>query len=485
MEVESRASTSYFATIFRLAPSIIALTRFSDGIFLDINDAGLKSLGYDKSEVIGRTSVELNIWVDLQARAKLFQQLEQTGKAHIQHHVFRTKSGELREGTFSTELIDINGEKCILGVVVDLTEQRRTERTLNELNRTLEEQTKALQAREELLSICVKNVPAGLAMLDCDMRYVQVSDRWCSDYVADRSQILGRSHYEVLPDIPARWKQIHRRALQGETLRAEEDRWDRADGTLWVRWEIRPWYRADGVQGGILIFAEDITRYKHMEDAILGMSQKLVESQEQERARIGRELHDDINQRLAMVAIEVDKLGSETPKSAPERKRRLADLHTQLTQISSGVQSLSHQLHPPNLRYLGTAAAMRNFCRDFAAHQRVEIDFMADEIPQPISHPVSLGLYRVLQEAVHNAVKHSGTRHVEVRLGYSAQNLHLTISDRGKGFDPNAAMRTNGLGLVSMRERVRLINATIAIESQPGRGTTIQVDIPSHVLANY
>jgi two-component system, sensor histidine kinase and response regulator len=146
-------------------------------------------------------------------------------------------------------------------------------------------------------------------MLDRSMRYLQVSERWCADYSVDASQVLGRSHYEMFPDIPQRWKEVHRRALNGETLRAEEDRWDRQGGfATRVRWEIRPWKTASGGVGGILIFAEDITHQKQMEEALSGMSRKLIESQEQERARIGRELHDDINQRLAMLGIELEQL---------------------------------------------------------------------------------------------------------------------------------------------------------------------------------
>ena len=128
------------------------------------------------------------------------------------------------------------------------------------------------------------------------MRYLQVSDRWCADYGVACSQVLGRSHWELFPDIPQRWKEMHRRALEGETLRADEDRWDREGGTTaWVRWEIRPWRTASGVVGGILIFAEDITRRKQMEEAISGVSGRLIEAQERARDRIARELHDSGN----------------------------------------------------------------------------------------------------------------------------------------------------------------------------------------------
>ena len=117
----------------------------------------------------------------------------------------------------------------------------RSRWALLELNRSLEKQAVELQTREELLKIFVKSVPAGVAMLDREMRYLQVSDRWCADYsLSDSSRVLGRSHYELFPDILDRWKEVHRRAHAGETTRVDEDRWDREGGTTWVRGEVRP-----------------------------------------------------------------------------------------------------------------------------------------------------------------------------------------------------------------------------------------------------
>jgi PAS domain S-box-containing protein len=129
--------------------------------------------------------------------------------------------------------------------------------------------TALLRAREDLLSMFVKHVPASVAMLDRDMKYLQLSDRWCVDYALDYSQTLGRRHYEIFPDLPERWKEIHRRCFAGETLRSEEDRWDRADGrTVWLRWEIRPWGERDNLPEGILIFSEDITERKRIENML-------------------------------------------------------------------------------------------------------------------------------------------------------------------------------------------------------------------------
>ena len=365
-----------------------------------------------------------------------------------------------------------------IGIGVDVTDRKKAEEALQQGNRVLEEQTALLQSREELLKIFVKHVPAAVAMLDCDMRYLQVSDRWCVDFSLDSSQLLGRSHYEIFPDIPDRWKQILRRTLAGETLRADEDRWDReGGGTVWLRWETLPWRNLDGLQGGILIFSEDITHRKHAEEALLGMSRKLIEAQEQERTRIARELHDDIGQRLALAAIELQQI-HEGPLILPEVRNRMGKLQKQTSEIATDIQSLSHELHSAKLQYLGIAAAMRGFCREFGKQQKVEIDFQTHDLPSPVPPDTALCFFRVLQEALHNSAKHSGVRHFEVRLWGTSDEIHLTVADSGAGFDREAAKTSGGLGLISMEERLKLVKGTLSIESQPKRGTIIHARVP-------
>jgi PAS domain S-box-containing protein len=328
-----------------------------------------------------------------------------------------------------------------------------------------------------LLRIFVKNVPAGVAMLDRDMRYLQVSDRWCADYSADSSQVLGRSHYEMFPDLPQRWKEIHRRALQGETLRADEDRWDREGGTRWIRWEIRPWWNFDGLQGGILIFAEDITQRKQTEEALSKVNQRLIQAQEQERSRIARELHDNINQQLALLAINLESLKQGVPASV-ELAQRIGETSKQIADIGKDIRALSHRLHSPNLEYLGLAAAAKSFCREFSDQQKVEITFHSENVPRELPQEISLCLFRVLQEALQNATKHSGSRSFQVSLRSGTNEIELTVHDSGMGFEMDEAIKERGLGLTSMQERLKLVNGQLSIDSKPQRGTTIQARVP-------
>jgi PAS domain S-box-containing protein len=390
-----------------------------------------------------------------------------------------------RDGTFiwvdrnSLAHFDEEGRMLrLVGMVADVTERKRAEQALQEINRTLGEQSVLLQSREELLRVFVKNVPAAVAMLDRDMRYLQVSDRWCSDYLSGRDQVLGRSHYEIFPDMPERWKEVHRRALQGETLRADEDRWDGQDGTHWARWEVRPWKTPEGTVGGILILAEDISRRKQMEEALSGMTRKLVEAQEQERTRIARELHDDITQRLAMLAIEIEQTPEHHPEMPSQVRDRAQELSMRVKGVSNDIQALSHELHSSKLDYLGVARGMKSWCDEFGERRGMDIEFKSSGLTESLVPEISLCLFRVLQEALHNAAKHSGVKRVDVRLWEESGEIQLTVSDSGKGFDVAAAMQDRGLGITSMQERLRLVGGTIVIDSKPLGGTTIRVRVP-------
>ena len=179
-----------------------------------------------------------------------------------------------------------------------------------------------------------------------------------------------------------------------------------------------------------------------------------------------------------MLTVDVDDLHQNFPASASKGKQRLTKIRHRVVDISGGVQSLSQELYSPNLEFMGIAAAMRGFCRDFAAGRNVEIHFEADKISRNPTPDVSLCLIRVLQEALHNAVKHSHVRCFDVTLVRSKNELDLQVSDRGAGFNLESAMKSGGLGLSSMRERVRLINGTISIDSKPLAGTTIRVRAP-------
>jgi signal transduction histidine kinase len=215
-----------------------------------------------------------------------------------------------------------------------------------------------------------------------------------------------------------------------------------------------------------------------MEETLSGVSRRLIEAQERERGRIGRELHDDIVQRLALLAVQLEQVQQKTPDLHVEVRRRLGEIWKLSTEIATDIQSLSHELHSAKLSYLGIAVAIKGFCREFGEHHKVEIEFESRDLPRQLPPDVSLCLFRVLQEALHNATKHSGVKRFDVQLWGMSGDVHLTISDPGSGFDTEAAMTGRGLGITSMQERLKLVNGELTITSQSKRGTMIHARVP-------
>jgi PAS domain S-box-containing protein len=242
---------------------------------------------------------------------------------------------------------------------------------------------------------------------------------------------------------------------------------------MWLKNSGHAFFDDKGKMLRVIGMVADVTDQKLAEEALFDVSRRLIQAQEQERSRIGRELHDDVVQRLALLAVKLQQL-QENPFEA---QNRIQELDNEVVEIIDAVQALSHDLHSSKLEYLGVVSGMKSWCADFAERYAIAVEF-ATHVPSDIPLEIGLCLFRVLQEALRNAVKHSGAKHIEVRLSERLNQVDLIISDSGKGFNVDAAMKGKGLGLTSMRERVRLVNGTITVESTPTHGTKICVRVP-------
>ncbi|HKD84955.1 MAG TPA: PAS domain S-box protein [Terriglobales bacterium] len=256
-----------------------------------------------------------------------------------------------------------------------------------------------------------------------------------------------------------------------------EYRLRRWDGVYrWIFDVASPRLNGDGTFAGFIGSAIDITDQKLAQEALENVSGRLIEAQEKERTRIARDLHDDICQRLALLSMELEQANRNG--SPPATKQRLEQIRQHCAEIAGDVQSLSHQLHSSKLDYLGIVAAIRGFCKEFEKQHEVQIEFKDESVPTHLSKDLSLCLFRVTQEALHNAVKYSGAPQFSVELQASASDVQLTVSDRGRGFDVEEAKANRGLGLVSMQERVHLVRGRLLIDSRPGAGTRIVAIAP-------
>jgi len=247
-----------------------------------------------------------------------------------------------------------------------------------------------------------------------------------------------------------------------------------SDGTFaWFKSSGRGFFDENGKLLRVIGITADVTDVKRAEELLADMTRKLIDSQEQERKRIGRELHDDINQRLALLSVGLERLR----QSPSELQSRVPELRQELRQISDDVQAIAHDLHSSKLELLGVVAGIESWCREVADRHKIDVVFrssFAGHLPLDLGIP----LFRVLQQAVDNAIRHSGAKRIEVDLREDSGEIYLMVCDSGKGFDVESAMRGKGLGLTSMTERVRLLNGTMTMDSKPMRGTTIRVRVP-------
>jgi len=177
-----------------------------------------------------------------------------------------------------------------------------------------------------------------------------------------------------------------------------------------------------------------------------------------------------------MLAVTLE--GLKRDLSADQLERCIGEAREQVTDVVQDIQALSHRLHSPKLELLGLAAAASSFCKEFSNRQNVEIDFRSTDFPKNLAEAISLCLYRVLQEALQNAAKHSGSRQFQVSLSSGTNEIELTVTDSGVGFAPSEAIKWQGLGLTNMKERLKLVDGELSIDSQLQRGTTVHARVP-------
>lgn len=333
-------SEEKFSKAFHSSPVAMTILSLATGHYIGVNRTYERNTGYRSDEIIGRTPEQLGIYDNLADMERIKLAMETQASLRNQEIQYRTKGGDRRIALLSTEMIDFDGEPCMLKVSEDITERKKVEKTLREL---------------------------GARML-------------------------------------------------------------------------------------------------------------MV--QEEERRRVARELHDDFSQRLALLAIDLEQLAQRPPATRQDWDSRIRSMWSQTQELTSDIHRLSHQLHPSKLEDLGLVMAVRSYCHELSRQTKLEVKFSDGNVPRSLPREIALCLYRIVQEALRNVVKHSGSRSAIVELEAGTGEIALAVSDSGKGFDLEAARGSDGLGLASMRERVRSLGGELTICSRPSEGTRVAVRIP-------
>ncbi len=361
----------------------------------------------------------------------------------------------------------------------ELLEQRVAERTADI---TLANQ--ALRDSETRIRVILDNALDAVIRIDCEGRIISWNPQAEKLSGWSQSEAVGRSLAETI--IPSRHQESHRKGLErfmatGEgpilNRRIETEAKHRDGHEFPIELTVTPISTNDQVVFNA--FVRDISDRRRSQKALHDLSGRLLGAQEDERRRIARELHDDVSQKLALLSVDLDLLGSSPPAGANEIRERAAELADRVKDLSSDVHGISYRLHPAKLEQLGLAIAVASLCDELAMKHAIQIKFDHHGIPRHVSDEIALCLYRIVQEGLQNVVKHSRAPKVRVELLAGADEIYLRIEDSGVGFDTRSFQARGGIGLVGMQERLRPVGGTISIDSKPSRGTRIEVRVPA------
>ncbi len=473
-----RESERRFRLVANTAPVLIWMSG-PDKLCTYFNQAWLDFTGRSLEAELGNGWAEGVHPDDLETCLEIYTQAFDRRQPFRMEYRLRGHDGKFRWLLdIGVPRVDADGSFAgYIGSCVDLTERKGAEL--------------ALHQSEQLKASILQSLSSHVVVVDSKGIVVAVNDRRF-DFASDYGLLglkVGANYFEM-----CRNRMEEGNPEVTETLTGIQDVFDArrnyfefefalhsATKQRWLLMSVTP---LKGPDRGIVISHQEITERKQHEKAIQELTGRLIKAQEQERSRIARELHDDINQQLAVLAVELQQLESFLPETSYEGRQKVQALWKKAHGLSTDLQRLSHELHSAKLEYLGIVAALRGLCGEFSEQYKVEADFQFRGVPSTLDSDMSLSLFRVAQESLHNVAKHSHAKKVRMELIGMGAKLVLRVSDDGVGFDPDAPRDHTGLGMISMGERVRLLGGTLSIWSKPSMGTQVEATLPlSHSAA--
>ena len=587
-----QASESRFAAAFDASPIPMAITSVAEGRYLEINDAFVRQIGFERAEVAGRTSLEIGVWPSPADRTSMIAALREQKILRNRESSFRTKSGRLITTLYSASLIEWDGQPCVLAAIEDITQQRLAGDALrqSEANFRLLAETSPCcificggdgrfryvnpqvvvttgYSAQELARVAVwdlahpefrdvvrtlsaarvrgENVPSryelqivtrdGMArwmdfaatsiefdgsqamlVVAFDITTSKQHEQQARERTAFLRTLLESSPFAILvggqdhrvlfsnqafqrlfqygeqevigqdpddlvglpndPDALALSQQVMSgRSVHRTTVRR------RKDGTkVDVELHASP-LMLGGAFAGCFGIYQDITDRVESAAKLRTLRNRLTRVQDEERAHVARELHDHTSQRLALLSLRLAEVKRTSGEADPSMTEAVDTSIQLVDEIAVDLHRLARRLHPAQLEYIGLTRALANLCDEYARQSGMAIDFSSADVPRTLPPEVAICLYRVAQEAIRNAVKHSGASRVQVELRPSGESICLCVQDAGKGFVERDVTGGPGLGLVSMAERIDSIGGTWSVVSDIDRGTRIEASVPLHM----
>jgi PAS domain S-box-containing protein len=472
-------SERMFFTAFRSSPDAVGISAVPEGHFLEVNDSFARLTGYSHEETLGRTPVEMNLWKDPGRRAEVMAKLQKESEVRDEEFICVTKSGEARIAQFSGTLIELDGKPCALAIVRDVTARRQGE--------------DALRASEERFRTLVRDFHVGVVLLGPDAKIQfanQVAQQWFGISL-EEAKGKNSSQLDVIAiredgsEIPFLSRPGPRAIETGRSIQNEVMGWRRKDSSdvLWTLGNAVPQFAPDGSVSAVINTFTNITERKQAEEALHQLSTRLLQLQDEERRRLGRELHDSLAQSVLAVNLNLAQ-ASRSLTSADERSRHaLAEARRVLVEMSREIRTLSYLLHPPLLDELGLVSAIKEYAEGFSERSGIKLNLEIQAGFARLPQEAETALFRIVQESLTNIQRHSGTQTAKIHLHGDSASVNLEVIDRGHGMEKKAIERGNGtgtrlgVGILGMRERMTQLGGRLEIESSPS-GTTVRVSIP-------
>lgn len=367
-----------------------------------------------------------------------------------------------------------------------------TEAALAMQSAVAQEREQALRASEQQYRELVNTQNEMICRCRPDAALTFVNDAYCRYFGKAREELIGANFFDLLPEYEhRRVRTLMAATLDGRHSGPSEHCLPLPGGSLrWSQWVNH--VIQDG-RGDIEIQSTgwDITETKRAQEALRKSEEKLrsshaqirqlaghlITAQERERRHLARELHDDLNQQLAAIAISLSNIRHELPASSA-LAHQLEQIQKRANQIADSIRTLSHQLHPAVLEHGGLVVALRSLIDEFSNLSSLSVHLELPECLEPIPKEPAICIFRIVQEALRNVYKHAQATAGTVKLSQHNGSLHLVIADNGVGFDPESAPTSGGLGLISMAERVHLLRGAFEVRTNPGDGTAVHVSVP-------
>jgi PAS domain S-box-containing protein len=511
-EAAQSRSQKLFADIFRVSPAATILSSLEDGRCVDANEAYAKLTGYPREELIGKTTVELNIWLSAEERRRAVVELAQKGHLENVELTLRRKNGEFISTLSSGEIITLDGQRFILSFFFDITEQRRAEQGLRESER-----------RYRLLAENARDVIWTMNWPSLQLTYISPSIIHLRGYTAEEA--MAEKFEEAFTPESFTWVQKARSEELtqegGETkdlarTRMMELEYRCKDGsTAWGESRISAIRDARGNVAEILGVTRNITERKAAEEALRQrtlelqelnrtletrvqertgelakanealrhLSTRLLSVQEDERKRITRDLHDQCGKNLTALRFGLEKFQKALPD---ERRARdtFEDVLGLIRRLGDDIRNIASDLRPDTLDHFGLIPTLEWYINKLSSRiPEIRIDLQISGFKRRLSPETEVVLYRVIQEGLTNVLKHAEARNVKILLTYSHPRVILTMRDDGKGFAEKKVLSPSrigkgGIGLLGMRERVSSLGGMINIMSEKGKGTLIRIEVP-------